>query len=138
MRANFVAHFAIHVDDVARAQRFYKQAFGWRFEPWGPPGFFRVLTGDDEVGVTEGALHQREESQHPPLRGYRCSIGVASTTETKQAITAGGGTVTGPVFELPGVGKILNFEDPEGNVVAAVEYEPHLPMAVSRAAAGPS
>ncbi len=38
---------------------------------------------------------------------------------------------SGPVFELPGVGKILNFEDPEGNVVAAVEYEPLLPMAVS-------
>ena len=54
------------------------------------------------------------------MRGYRCSISVASTTETKQAITAGGGVVSGPVFELPGVGKILNFEDPEGNVVAAV------------------
>ena len=50
----------------------------------------------------------------------RCSISVASTTETKQAITAGGGVVSGPAFELPGVGKILNFEDPEGNVVAAV------------------
>ena len=56
---------------------------------------------------------------------------MASITETKEAITASGGVVSGPVFELPGVGKILNFEDPEGNVVAAVEYEPLLPMAVS-------
>jgi hypothetical protein len=130
--ANFVAHFAIHVDDVDRAQRFYKQAFGWRFEPWGPPGFPRVFTGDDETGVTEGALHQREEAHQPPLRGYRCSISVASISDTKEAITASGGVVSGPVFELPGVGKILNFEDPEGNVVAAVEDEPHLPMSASR------
>jgi len=86
----------------------------------GATRFFRIFAGDDQVGVTEGALHQREDARHPPLRGYRCSISVASTTETKQAITAGGGVVSGPVFELPGVGKILNFEDPEGNVVAAV------------------
>jgi len=137
--ANFVAHFAIHVDDVERAQRFFEQAFGWRFEPWWgagfPPDFF---AGDDQVGVTEGALHQCEDTHDPPLRGCRCSIGVASVTETKQVITAGGGMVSGPVFELPGVGKILNSKDPAGNVVAVVEYEPHLPMAVSRAAAGPS
>ncbi len=38
---------------------------------------------------------------------------MASITETKEAITASGGVVSGPVVELPGVGKILNFEDPE-------------------------
>ena len=35
---NNLASFAIHVDDVDRARRFYQAVFGWNFEPWGPPG----------------------------------------------------------------------------------------------------
>lgn len=37
-----VVYFAIHADDVARARRFYQNVFGWRFEAWGPPGFFLI------------------------------------------------------------------------------------------------
>ena len=130
--ANFVAHFAIQADDVVRARGFYEQAFGWRFEPWGPPGFFRVFTGEDEVGLTEGALYGRSQGEGPPpTNAYRCSISVADIEATKQAITEAGGTVSGPVFELPGVGKILNFDDPEGNAVAAVEYLPGDPRSAS-------
>ena len=44
MPAN-LASFAIHVDDVDRARRFYEAIFGWQFEPWGPPGFYLILTG---------------------------------------------------------------------------------------------
>ncbi len=120
--ANFAAHFAIQADDVERGQGFCEQAFGWRFEAWGPPGFFRVFTGDDDAGVTEGALCGRPGGgEMPSTNAYRCSISVADIDATKQGVEAAGGTVAGPVFELPGVGKILNFTDPEGNAVAAVE-----------------
>ena len=37
---NNVAPFAIHADDLPRARQFYERAFGWHFEPWGPPDFF--------------------------------------------------------------------------------------------------
>ena len=131
--ANFVAHFAIQADDLDRARTFYTGVFGWRFEPWGPPGFFRVFTGPEtEAGVTEGGLSGRPtDGQGPSLNAYRCSISVESVTALKQTIEAHGGRVTGPIFELPGVGKILNFEDSEGNVVAAVEYEATDPRSVN-------
>ena len=41
MTANLAA-FAIHADDVERAVRFYEAVFGWRFEPWGPPGVYLI------------------------------------------------------------------------------------------------
>ena len=34
-------HFAINADDVQRAKAFYEKVFGWAFNPWGPPNFYR-------------------------------------------------------------------------------------------------
>ena len=45
--ANNLASFAIRVDDVDRARAFYEAVFAWRFEPWGPPGFYLIHTGDE-------------------------------------------------------------------------------------------
>ena len=39
-----IAHFAINADDVEASRRFYGALFGWRFEPWGPPGFLRIVS----------------------------------------------------------------------------------------------
>ena len=39
---NDIAHFAIHADDCQRAKAFYEKVFGWTFEPWGPPNFWRI------------------------------------------------------------------------------------------------
>jgi membrane protein DedA with SNARE-associated domain len=36
-----IVHFEIPADDVARAQKFYKQAFGWKIsDPWKMTGLF--------------------------------------------------------------------------------------------------
>ena len=39
---NDVSFFAINADDVPRARQFYSAVFGWKFEPWGPPGFYLI------------------------------------------------------------------------------------------------
>ena len=65
MAANNVVHFAVHADDVERARAFYEAVFGWRFEAWGPPGFYRIHTGSSDGPGIEGALHTR----HEPLEG---------------------------------------------------------------------
>ncbi len=124
--ANNVVHFAIHADDLERAQKFYNAVFGWRFEAWGPPDFFRIHTGDATNPGIEGALEKR----HAPLRegdaanrGFTCTISVADIAVTRAALIAGGAKIR---FDgaIPTVGKILSFEDPEGNVVSAMQYEP--------------
>jgi predicted enzyme related to lactoylglutathione lyase len=44
--SNNLVFFAIHAEDLPKAQRFYEKVFGWKFQPWGPPGFFLIATGD--------------------------------------------------------------------------------------------
>ena len=41
-RSPRIAHFAINANDLPRAQRFYGNVFGWKFSPYGPPGFFMI------------------------------------------------------------------------------------------------
>jgi predicted enzyme related to lactoylglutathione lyase len=66
-----VAHFAINADDIPRAQRFYKNVFGWKFTPYGPPGFFMIE--NKPSGELRGALQQRREIvKGVPMRGLEC------------------------------------------------------------------
>ena len=122
---NNVRHFAIHADDVERARLFYETVFGWRFEPFGPPEFYRVHTGTPSDPGIFGALQKRPfPVQGEGLKGYECTIGVDDLEATRSAVTEHGGTIIFPGHEIPGVGKLFQFEDTEGNVVVAMQYEP--------------
>ena len=117
---NDVCHFAIHADDCERAKRFYEQAFGWSFEPWGPPGFWLIETSK---GALRGALQQRRELvDGQGMIGFECTIGVADVEAAKSAIEAAGGTVTMQPMLLETVGTLLMFTDTEGNRVGAMQY----------------
>jgi predicted enzyme related to lactoylglutathione lyase len=121
---NNVVHFAIHADDVERARAFYEGAFSWRFEPWGPPGFYRAFTGDQAHPGIEGALHQRTGPRaETGMRGFLCSLGVADIDAARAAIVRHGGTITMEKVNIPTVGVLIEFHDPEGNVVQAMQYE---------------
>ncbi len=121
---NNVLHFAIHADDLGRARRFYEEVFGWRFEAWGPPDFFRIHTGTSEDPGIEGALEKR----HVPLdgkssTGFTCTISVSDLAETKAAIEKHGGKIVFPESEIPTVGRLISLEDTEGNIVSVMQYE---------------
>ena len=117
---NDIAHFAIHADDCRRARTFYEQVFGWTFEPWGPPDFWRIQTSP---GAVNGALQRRREPlSGAGMRGYECTISVADVAATAAAIAAHGGTITLPPFLIEGVGTLLMFRDTEGNAAGAMQY----------------
>ncbi len=121
---NNVKHFAVHADDVNRARKFYEQAFGWQFTEWGPPGFFLIKTGTDADPGVQGALQgRREVVAGKPTYGFECTLGVENIDETVKAVEAGGGKIVMPKFHIPGVGTLIFFEDTEGNVVGAMQYE---------------
>jgi hypothetical protein len=116
--------FAVHVDDVDRARRFYEAVFGWEFEPWGPPGFYLIHTGTpDDPGVL-GLMHQR----HTPrtgtgLNGFEPTFGVESIDATLALVEAHGGTVVMGKSAIPTVGVLIRFLDTEGNDIGAIEHE---------------
>ncbi len=119
-----IAHFAINADDVARARRFYEAVFGWQFTPWGPPDFFQIRTGDDEAPGVGGALHLRRELV-PGARtiGYECTIAVPDVDKVAAAVLTNGGRVVMEKATIPGVGDLIFFADPEGNVAGAMRYD---------------
>ncbi|MFN2492792.1 MAG: VOC family protein [Pyrinomonadaceae bacterium] len=125
MMPNNLKHFAVHADDVDRARTFYENVMGWRFAAWGPPGFFLIKTGTEEEPGIGGALQSRREIvTGKPMFGFECTIGVDSIDETIAAIEANGGKIVMPKVEIPTVGTLIFFQDIEGNLVGAMQYEP--------------
>ncbi|HSP28287.1 MAG TPA: VOC family protein [Ilumatobacteraceae bacterium] len=122
--ANNVVHFAIHADDVERARRFYESVFDWRFEAWGPPGFYNVDTGDDEHPGIHGALHGRDEPlTGAGIRGFTCTVAVDDLGEIRDRVVANGGSVHYDEMVIPTVGRHMQFLDTEGNEFSAMVYD---------------
>jgi len=117
-----VVHFAVYCDDAERAMAFYGAVFGWTFEAWGPPGYWKIGVGT-EAGATMGALSRRTAPRGEGTpNAYRCTIAVDDLDATMGAIRAHGGTVADVVADIPGVGRVVEFTDPEGNLVCAMQY----------------
>lgn len=117
MASNLV-FFAVHADDLPRAQSFYATVFGWKFQPWGPPGFFLIQTGDKNEPGVQGALQQRHEVvPGQRINGYECTLSVADIDAAAMAVVASGGKIIMPKCEIPTVGWLMKIQDPEGNVV---------------------
>ena len=119
-----VQHFAINADDLPRARRFYERVFGWRFEAWGPPGFFMINTGTEREPGIIGSMQQRRELI-PGVRtvGYECSIGVPNVDAVADAVLANGGQIIFPKTLIPTVGYLIFFRDTEGNAAGAMQYD---------------
>jgi predicted enzyme related to lactoylglutathione lyase len=87
-------------------QRFYGEAFGWRFTAYGP-----TYAAFDE-GV-EGGFDADSEAPKPPLVIlYAHDLGAM---EAK--VKAAGGTIVAEIYAFPG-GRRFHFTDPAGNELA--------------------
>lgn len=121
---NNLAAFAIHVDNVDRARKFYEAVFGWEFEPWGPPNFYLIHTGTPNNPGIRGLMHKRQE---PKGQGgpncFECTISVDDVDAIAAKVVANGGKITMPKSPIPTVGELIYFDDPEGNRVGAMKYE---------------
>lgn len=121
---NNLSRFSIHCDDVTRARRFYEQAFGWRFEPWGPPDFYLITTGDEDDPGVGGLLQKRQEpATGKGMIGFECTIAVDDVDAAIRAVEANGGKIAMAKFHIPTVGRGFYFHDTEGNLVGAMQYE---------------
>jgi len=121
---NNLAHFSINTDDLAATRSFYEKVFGWKFRPYGPPDFFQITTGDEASPGVMGALQKRREIvPGAKMLGFECTIAVQSIDATIAAVTARGGKIVMPKVVLAGVGRLIFFQDPGGNIAGAMEYD---------------
>lgn len=115
-----ITHIEFPADDTERAQRFYRELFGWDFQSFeGYPGYFMFSTGAiDQAG---GAVGQRGQSTGDKLRIY---VTVDSIDEALAKVAGLGGKVTTPKSEIAGQGWYAVIEDSEGSEVGLYENLP--------------
>jgi uncharacterized protein len=114
---NHMSHFAVNCEDVLRAKSFYEGVFGWKFAPWGPPGFYNT----QDAGVM-AALQKRREIVPGRPGGFECTISVDDIDAAIARIESSGGRIVMPKATIPTVGTLVFFEDTEGNIAGAMQY----------------
>jgi predicted enzyme related to lactoylglutathione lyase len=123
MAAAQLAHFAINADDVAASQAFYAAVFGFTFEPWGPPGFFHVVTGGARTPLM-GALQQRRNyDDGTRVVGFEVTFAVDDVDTIGAVAVEHGGRVLMDKTTITGVGDLVWLADPAGNPVGAMRYD---------------
>ncbi|MGH1506449.1 MAG: VOC family protein [Acidimicrobiales bacterium] len=119
-----LAHFAINADDVDASRRFYEAVFGWRFEAWGPPGFFHVK---DAAGAQPGPIgvlqDRRDLIDGRPTTGYECTVAVDDVQRAAAAAVDTGGSVLMEATIIAGVGELMFVSDPSGHPVGLMRYD---------------
>ncbi len=115
-------HFAINADDIQRAKQFYEDVFDWRFDPWGPPNYYQVKNAGEGL---LGALQERRSlTPGVQMASFETSFGVENLKETIAAVERNGGKIVMQPYRIEGVGELIYFEDSEGNLVGAMQYDP--------------
>ncbi len=117
-----IVHFDIPADDPARAQKFYKEIFGWNFDKWnGPMEYWMVKTGEDKQPGINGGLTKRMQGQV----GMTNTIDVPSVDEFAKKIQSNGGKIIMPKTAIPTVGYFAQCLDTEGNIFGIIQMDEH-------------
>ena len=115
-----IIHFDIPADDPARAQKFYQDVFGWKFDKWnGPMEYWMAKTGDEKQPGINGGLAKRMPGQ----AGMTNTIDVPSVDEFAKKIESKGGKVIVPKMAIPGVGYFAQCLDTEGNIFGIIQMD---------------
>ncbi len=106
-----IDYIELNVTDLASSRSFYEQAFGWRFNDYGP-GYAGIAapSGDGEVG---GLAVGRPTGPGGPL----VILYSDDLDGSLAAVEAAGGTVVEPPYDFPG-GRRFLFADNSGNQLA--------------------
>ena len=94
--------------ELAATKRFYSDAFGWRFQDYGP-----TYAGFEDAGIEGGFQADPGHASAQPL-----VILYADDLEgAADKVVAAGGRISVPIFPFPG-GRRFHFHDPAGNELA--------------------
>ena len=118
-----VVHFEIHASDLDRAERFYRDVFGWEVQKFDGPIDYRLLnTGPkSETGIDGALVERRSETQGEGVIAYVCTVQVEDIKATEEKVKESGGEQVVERQEIPEVGQLSYFKDTEGNVFGAMQ-----------------
>lgn len=116
----FVVNAPVWIDlsstDPAGARDYYSKLFGWKAEPEKDPaagGYAIARLGGQDVAGIGGTQEPNSPS------AWMLYIGTRDADSVAKKITAEGGKVVAPPFDVMDVGRMAVFQDPTGAFISA-------------------
>ena len=108
-RHHAIDYVELTVTDLAEAERFYGEAFGWRFTSYGPE-YSGIRDPRDDAGEVGGLRRGEQVRPGGPL----VLLFSADLDASVDAVRRAGGRVVEEPYAFPG-GRRFHFADPSGN-----------------------
>jgi uncharacterized protein len=105
-----LVYFELPAQDTNRAQKFYEDLFGWKFQTWEGPVDYRMTEAGGDPG---GALFESESGADGP-RIYFDTDDVDGTAARIREL----GGEAGEKQPVPGMGWYAQCKDSEGNTIS--------------------
>ena len=106
---NPFVHVDLSCDDPEAAKKFYKSIFDWNFQDF--PGFGGWSGLDVGQGVG-GGLGKKHDAREPTA--WTAYVNVDDVKKTMAKAQKAGATILRPFTEVPGMGYLAVFKDPQG------------------------
>lgn len=127
---NRVIHFEIQATDLDVAQKFYSDVFGWTFQDMGNEyGNYRtIMTGKGTPGIDGGLMGRAGEAPLPgtSVNAFVCIVSVDDIDKYIDRAKKAGGTVALEKMDVPKVGLLVYFKDPDGNTFGMLQPSPEM------------
>ena len=117
-----IVFFDIAGPGATKLADFYEMIFGWQINRNTPFPGADAIPAVPVVAPLPGTLRGVDAGDDPQFRKV-IYIGVDDINATMAKITAAGGSVHQPRFEVPGVVILGLFKDPAGNLLGLVEMK---------------
>jgi len=115
------SELAVH--DLGRAQKFYGETLGWRFDlmPMPDMTYWIIHSGTARVG---GMFQMAGPQFEKVPEHWLTYIAVDDVDARLEKAVAAGATIYKPAFDVPGVGRMAVLAEPGGAVVAWMTPKP--------------
>jgi hypothetical protein len=111
---NPVVHFELLSKDPAKVATFYGELFGWKIQHR-PELNYRIVDTGGEGGIGGGIFKPEQEGPWPG--NTTLYIAVDDLAAYRRRIVAAGGRILIEEQEVPGMGWLTLFADPEGRMM---------------------
>ena len=131
---NRVVHFEIHASNVEKSKKFYTDVFGWEMQQMGSefqnyvvikngPGMDELDKLAKDPGINGGMMERKgpAPTDGQAVNAFVCIIGVDDIDTYYEKAKAAGGSVALEKMDVPGVGKLAYFKDPDGNLFGMLQ-----------------
>lgn len=105
-----IDYVELGVTDLEQAKRFYGEAFGWRFNDYGPD-YAGIQSPEGEPAPEVGGLRPEADVR---AGGPFVLLYSTDLDQSLAAVKRAGGKIVNGPYEFPG-GRRFHFTDPSGN-----------------------